>query len=55
MEEMTPSGFDSRPNFVSDFKKQIKMLRHKKFEGEEVLNAMVRLYKNKKNAVKLLG
>jgi hypothetical protein len=31
------------------------MLRHKKFQGEDVLNAMVKLYRNKSNAVKLLG
>jgi hypothetical protein len=49
------SGTNSRPNFVKEFKRQIKRLRHKKFQGEEILNAIVRLYRNKNDAVERLG
>lgn len=40
---------------MAEFNKQLGKLRNKRFAGEEILNAVVKLYRNKPDAVKKLS
>jgi hypothetical protein len=51
-EEETPGDPEApKPTFLREFNKRFKRLRKKKFPGEKILNGLVKLYRNKEDAV----
>jgi hypothetical protein len=51
-EEETPGGPEaSKPSFLREFNKRFRRLRKKKYPTEKILNGLVKLYRNKEDAI----
>ena len=44
----------TRSGFIKTFKRQLKKLRNRKFQRLDILNAMVKLYRDKPDAIEKL-
>jgi hypothetical protein len=54
METPGDPNSNQRKGFVENFNKQLRKLKTKRFDGDDILNAMVKLYRNKSDAVEKL-